>query len=492
MRLLSRIASSEIFLFLLPAFFVLHGYIENIEAMSFAEALLLLGEYVLIVLLLFGSSYLFLRSWRKAAIFSFSLLFIHLFFGAIHDNLKRLVPNTFLVQYSFLLSFLLIAVVLIFVFLRRTKRSLGRLAMYLNVVFALLIILELPNYFSATGKQQPTVKLAEATGCDTCEKPDIYLIIADEYADSASLQQIFGFNNSLFQNALRQRGFHIVQNSKSNYNFTPFAMASLFQMNYLTGIKGHNQDLGDKNRCYDLINSAPLWKFFRQQGYAMKNYSTFNIANLPTEAPQNYILIGKDMIVSHTLVSRLNKDLRYHLAVTFKMESEINRITHFIDRCNQLLLSRLLAETTTTSPQPMFVYTHLTMPHYPYYFRKDGQRNPVHVLLEGEQVRKKEYLEYLQYSNALFLETIDKILKGSKRPPIILFMGDHGFREFGEGFEKNAPFYYMNLNAVLLPSGNYQEFYNGISSVNQFRALLNASFGQKLPYLKDSTILLYE
>jgi hypothetical protein len=112
--------------------------------------------------------------------------------------------------------------------------------------------------------------------------------------------------------------------------------------------------------------------------------------------------------------------------------------------------------------------------------------------MEGQQVRKKEYLEYLQYSNALFLETIDQILTKSKKPPIILFMGDHGFREFTDGFEKNAPFYYMNLNAVLVPNSNYKEFYNGISGVNQFRALLNTSFGQHIPYLKDSSILLYE
>ncbi|HEY1023449.1 MAG TPA: hypothetical protein VGE06_14110, partial [Flavisolibacter sp.] len=51
---------------------------------------------------------------------------------------------------------------------------------------------------------------------------------------------------------------------------------------------------------------------------------------------------------------------------------------------------------------------------------------------------------------------------------------------------------YRNMNAVLLPNGNYQPFYNGISGVNQFRALLNAAFGQKLPMLKDSTSFLEE
>ena len=121
----------------------------------------------------------------------------------------------------------------------------SRVAMYLNGLLLLFILLEIPNYVKAGNKIKPMATLAQTTVCDTCEKPDVYLIIADEYADSASLKQIFNFDNSAFQNALRSRGFHIVENSKSNYNFTPFAMASLFQMNFLTGIKGHNQNLDD-------------------------------------------------------------------------------------------------------------------------------------------------------------------------------------------------------------------------------------------------------
>jgi hypothetical protein len=263
-------------------------------------------------------------------------------------------------------------------------------------------------------------------------------------------------------------------------------------MNYLKGIEGRNQSLADRNKCYSWINKAGLLEFFKQQGYEIRNNSMFNLANIPTAAPLNYILIGRDMIVSHTLLSRLNRDLRYHLALTFKLESEINRLSYFMHHCNQLLLSRLVEDVNTKAKKPRFIYTHMTMPHYPYYFRKDGQPNPIELLQEGQQSRKKEYIGYLQYSNGLLLETIDRIITTSKQPPIILLMGDHGFREFPDGFEKHAPYYYMNLNAVLLPRRNYEKFYDGISSVNQFRALLNTVFHQQLPYLMDSTILLYE
>ena len=322
--------------------------------------------------------------------------------------------------------------------------------------------------------------------------PDIYLIIADEYADSASLQKIFGFNNGLFQKALRKRGFQIVQNSRSNYNYTPFSIASLLQMNYLTGIKGRNQYLPDRTRCFDLINNSPLWNFLEEEGFEIRNHSIFNLANIPSAATQNYVLIGKNVIESQTFLSRLNKDLGYHLVTTLKLNSEIHKLSYSMLRCNQLLLDRLFKEPERQMTKPKFVYAHISMPHYPYYFRKNGTPNPIEYLQEGQQSRMKEYMEYLQFANPIYLETIDHILSKSKEPPIIIFMGDHGFREFDNSLEENTQFYYMNMNAVLLPSNQKQEFYNGISTVNQMRALLNTYFGQRLPYLKDSSILLHE
>ncbi|MDB5208834.1 MAG: hypothetical protein JWR72_3909 [Flavisolibacter sp.] len=487
-----QVASKEFFLFLMPLFFVLHGYINNMQAMQFSEAIGLWLQTVLAISLILLIGLLNFRSLRKASVFAFSIMFFHLFFGPLHDLLKSLFPSIFLSKYIFILPVLLFSLIALMIYLKKTKRNFNRFSLYLNGLFLLLILLETPNWIIARKHQNQVASLPGSSICDTCEKPDIYLIIADEYADSSSLQQIFNFNNQDFQTSLRNRGFYFIKNSKSNYNFTPFAMASLLQMDYLTGIEGHNSSMADKNRCYQLINKSSLWHFLQQQGYEISNHSIFNIANIPTAAPQNYILIGKDMILSQTFLSRLDRDLRYHLVLSFKIESEIERIVYFINRCNNLLLGRLLQETAKVSAKPKFVYTHLTMPHYPYYFTKEGKLNKIEVLKEGEQVRKEEYIGYLQYSNSIFLKTIDTILQNSKKPPIILFMGDHGFREFTDGFEKNAPYYYQNQNAVLLPDKNYNQFYDGISSVNQFRVLLNTSFGQQIPLLKDSTILIYE
>jgi phosphoglycerol transferase MdoB-like AlkP superfamily enzyme len=125
------------------------------------------------------------------------------------------------------------------------------------------------------------------------------------------------------------------------------------------------------------------------------------------------------------------------------------------------------------------------MPHYPYYFNKDGEEQPFEKLLEGNQSNKEAYIEYLQYSNKKLIDLVEHILQSSASPPIIVLAGDHGFRHFNEPVE--SKYYFLNLVSVHLPSKNYAGFSDSLSCVNLFRAVLNAQYGQQLPFLKDST-----
>ena len=100
-----------------------------------------------------------------------------------------------------------------------------------------------------------------------------------------------------------------------------------------------------------------------------------------------------------------------------------------------------LAEQKTSLPK--FVYAHLMMPHYPYYFDKNGKEQPYEKLLEGNQSNKEAYIEYLQYSNKKLLELIRHILQTSASPPIIVLAGDHGFRHFKKPVE--SKYYFLNL-----------------------------------------------
>ncbi|HEU4904382.1 MAG TPA: sulfatase-like hydrolase/transferase [Flavisolibacter sp.] len=488
MQLIQQIKRFPLFLFLLPLFFVFHGYTQNLESITAGDVLQLLGEYGLATGLLLLVFTLVFRNQNKAALFTFALMFLHFFFGAFHDTLKKINPNFFLAKYSVLLPLLLAFFILLFILLKHSRASFQRIFLYLNTMLLLLLLLDSPALFKKEGKQIS----AELPACTTCDKPDVFLIIADEYADSISLAQAFGYNNGAFQTQLRNRGFHLVNKSRGSYNFTPYAVASLLGMNYLPAIKGVKTEPSDLDICYSRINENPLLNFFERSGYEIKNFSIFNVANQPTKAKQHYILIGKDRLVSQTLLQRLRKDLAYHLVTTLKLRSVANYFAFYTKRCNENLLDLFNEEVQRTSDKPRFVYTHLLMPHFPYYYDKAGRLRDASFVKDENNYNKQAYVEYLQYGNSIFLKMIDDIIAHSAKPPIILFMGDHGFRWFDVNMKPGNPFYYMNLNAVYLPGGNYSQFYNGLSGVNQFRVLLNTSFGQHIPLLKDTSYFINE
>src|SRR6187551_3715110 len=89
----------EYFLILLPIYFVFHGFTENYTSVLPSEILVLALQYLLVTITFFLIFFLIYKSWRKAALFVFTLMLFHLFFGPLHDILKKNSPDAFFVKY---------------------------------------------------------------------------------------------------------------------------------------------------------------------------------------------------------------------------------------------------------------------------------------------------------------------------------------------------------------------------------------------------------
>ena len=393
-------------------------------------------------------------------------------------------------KYIFLLPLMLVLLIGSAVYLKRTGRSLNRLTRYANVVFLVLILFDL-GMLAKKSFDQPKKTTAVPGGfkdCDSCAKPDIYFIIVDEYAGRYELKELFNFDNSPFEKALRQRGFTVVDSSISNYSYTPYSLASIFTMDYLQQIEGRTWSKKDRQVSYEHINRNRVTSFLRSQGYQFRNFSVFQFEDQLPLIQSTFFLAGMDRMTAQTLWSKIDRDIRFNLLTRLGIRSELKSLS---DRSVQgvfHLYDETKKEVTRESNAPRLIYTHLMMPHYPYLFDKHGNRTPYEMALEGTETKSKEYLDYLQFANGKCLQLIDHILSKSKKPPIIVFMSDHGFRHFEKPVDKK--YYFMNINAVYLPGGNDTSFYKGMSAVNQFRTILNTQFNQELPLLKDSTILM--
>ena len=475
---------------LLCFFFVLHGFTANYYFIPLTDALFLTGVYILSALLITGIALLFYKNIIKASLLAFFIMSYHFFFGAAHDFIKQISAGSIISKYSFILPLSLIICLLLMIILKKTRRPLLRLNYFLNILLLLLIIIEsgwLISKITGTDNKDTATLPQGFTPVTDIPKPDIYLIVADEYAGNAELKEIFGFDNATFEDSLRSKGFYTIPYSRSNYNYTPFAGASLLNMNYLE-LENKDRGQSDLAFCYKTIRENKLFHFLQYHGYSIINYSVFDFNGQPARVNESFLPVCTKFITMQTFLSRLNWDIRFNLITKWKSKSELKRLTYSSLHNNNNLYELTMYKAGERTASPKFVYTHLMMPHYPYYFDENGDALPFERLVEGNQTNQKDFIGYLKYCNKKFLDLIDHILQSSAAPPIIILMGDHGFRHFKQPVA--SEYYFLNLMSFHLPGKNYTSFTDSLTSVNLFRTILNTEFRQALPLLPDSTIYL--
>ncbi len=473
--------------FLLVIFFFLHALLENYNPVLIKTAGWLIIIYSVVAIVLIVLFKFLLKDWRKAALPAFSILAFNFFFGIASDLLKRNFHDAFITRLSFILSITLILLIVLFIYLKRTKRKLFRTTQYLNLLFILLILFDTASILLIKKKEHVADLSKTLTNCDTCSRPDIYLLIVDEYAGNTELKDLFSFDNSSFENKLKERGFHIINNSTSNYNATVYSMASMLNMNYISNLdKPSIVNHKDMLQCRGLINNNNFVNFLKKNGYTIYNHSFFDMAGNKKMVGNYFFPSYRVLLTGQTFIRRFIRNA----GARFVSQKEITGI-----RMRSMYNDDRIYKSTShiamlPVSEPKFVYTHLNMPHHPYYYDSTGREIPVEKLTNAFSMDKDAYISYLKYTNRLILDLVDRCQKDKKKQPVIIIMGDHGFRQLTNDADRK--YHFMNLDAVYFPNGNHNNFYDGMSAVNQFRVTLNTLFQQKLPLLKDSTHFLTE
>ena len=432
------------------------------------------------------------RNSRKASLLAFVLMVIFFFFGSFHDALKSIFPSSFITKYTFILPLLFILALLIFFLIKKSKSNFKPPFLYLNMVFLVLLVVE----SFAISKKIADIKTTvvslnkEFIECINCPTPDIYLIVADGYTSNTALKEVFSYDNIDFETELKKRNFHVINNSFSNYNATAYSMTSMLNLNYLNNLVNLNDSKENLGICYENIKQNQTLLFLKETGYQFYNYSDFSFPDQPAVTNPTFLLAKTRTITSQTLSGRIYRDLWYHLATDLKLRSVINNYVYGQLRNNEKVYKLTEEIAEKKSDPPKFVYSHLIMPHNPYYFDKVGNPTSIEKLQDYSGANRKDFVEYLQYANKKLLDLIDHIKNKSSQPPVIILMGDHGFRQFNDSTDKKYQF--MNLSSIYLPNGSYSSYYDSSSLVNQMRIFLNTQFNQKLTLLKDSTVFIQQ
>ena len=489
MKSLSRL---PLYLFLLPLFFILHGWVENLGIVYADDVARLAGWYLFVAGALFGLSWLVFRDLHKAAFFAFGLLAFNFFFGAMHDGLKKIEAIPFISRYVFVLPLSILLLVIFFIRMRRSRKDFSGAAAFLNLLFVVLILIDAFNLFRALGKEDagdksPVLALAPCTGCP---RPDVYLIITDGYPSNIQLREKLAYDNSPFIQKLRQRGFFVADSSVSNYNMTPVSVASLLDMQYLDAVEGTNATYKkDVAMALTRIRNSRFPEYLRSLGYEVRNHSIFDLNKEPSYTEPTFLPKRTSNITAQTFTRRVITDLGFHLIDKFNIGFIVRKSKYADLRNNHRVYERTIS-SAKKAEEPQFVYSHLMMPHYPYYYDSTGRQRELVELTTELHTDTAAFVSYLKYANGRFLTMIDQLLANKSRNSIIILVGDHGFRNFRH--KRDRDYYFMNLLAVRYPHQDSGTLYHTMSNVNLLRVILNDQFGQRLPLLEDRTRFLLE
>jgi hypothetical protein len=381
----------------------------------------------------------------------------------------------------------------------RTRSDLANLTRILNLVSLAMVLMPLGMIASYPLRggivwqwSRPTENPSplRANAAPPANRPDIYYIILDRYANEETLRTSYGLDNREFLDFLRNKGFYVASESRSNYMKTPLSLASSLSMEYIDHFaKDPGRESGDWIPAYSRLRDYRVWRFLKSRGYTFIHMgSRWEPTRLNPHADKNInVYTPPEVVWALAEQSMLHPFGTYFNLGWFDFRlREWQRIPH---QMNKLL-------EIPSDTRPTFTFLHLLLPHGPYAFNPNGSFVSEEELLA--RTRRENYRNQLLYANRLVRETMERLLAASPQPPVIVLQSDEGpipIRYPREGLKfdwKAATTEDLRektgiLNAYYLPGAGRAQLYPYISPVNTFRIIINLYLDGEFPLLPDES-----
>ena len=324
---------------------------------------------------------------------------------------------------------------------------------------------------------------------------DVWYIVPDRYAGAEGLRQIYGFDNSPFLDALRERGFEVAESATATYLKTALSLLSTLNLDELdfealeaeaTG----GDDFGPIHRR--LQEPHAVGRYLQERGYRYLHVGSIRgptASNAAADEIFIYSLATEFGVVlgDTTLLRALERVAPRAFAPG--LEELHAAQTEF-----QLRVLNDLAD----APGRNFVFTHLLIPHPPYAFNADGSR--VTEAQRASRTAEEQYVEHVRFTNARLLALIDRLHAGPPQSwPIIVIAADEG--PFPDRYAADEEHFgwldarpdellgkFSILSAISVPGVDRAGletagFSDDTTLVNLFRIVFNAAFDDDLPML---------
>lgn len=487
---------------LFGAFPVLSLWASNADEVTFADVrrplLMSVAGCLALLLVMRGIT----GDWRRAGLGAAAWAVLFFTYGRVFGVLEgRTALGRELADDRLLMPIWLTLAIISMFAARRVSRPVEGVTRALNLVALAVLVIPLatvvPRTIGSGGRSQqdaePALRLP-ARRAD--EQRDIFYLVFDRYPAERTLREQFGFDNRRFMRALRRLGFYVADESLANYPGTTLSLASSLNMRYLDDLDDPSgRNAASWAPAYTILKDHSVGRLVKNQGYRYVHIG--NWWEGTRTSPLADVVYQYDSLsefsrafVNTTFLSAASRRGRLFGGGFGDRRGHWDRVRFQLSKIRE---ARSLAG-------PTFVFAHLTIPHEPYVFGRDGSFQDLAV--ERRKGLRRAFIDQLQWLNGEILALLRELAAGpTVRRPVIVLQSDEGPHphlwtgpELGRHPWSRASDGELGtklriLNAYYLPGADNPPLYPSISPVNTFRIIFRLYFGARVRTLPDRTYI---
>lgn len=294
---------------------------------------------------------------------------------------------------------------------------------YVRPIFGVLVVFLVgAHYLTALsegweGLRAEAIEATAATAAEIVERPDVYIVVLDEYTSGTVLRDEFNADISSFETALGAIGVTVIPDAQSNYTNTKLSVAGLLDGRFpATG--------GSGDRSFEELAEIHAGNNTLFASLDAAGYETHLFDNAWT-----FTRCGRSVDVCHTVFL---DELDFLVAARTPLVDLVPAMQRFpwiTGSLNQLDEATALARTPADAPR--LVYLHALLPHAPLQLAPDctfdlpgfGELGGV----DDTPQARAAYVRQLECVNALLVDLAVAIPQDA----IVILTGDHGVRWAG-------------------------------------------------------------
>ena len=504
--------------FLFSLFPILFIYSQNVHEIPVQEIILPVLLILFAAVLLWLLTRFIIKNNEKSAFIISLLLVLSFSYGHIYllvDDFT--LGNSDIGRHQYLLIPFAVSFIFGIYYFVKTKRRLNNATTISNAIAGALLAFILINIATygmenadSFGNELITPSTSLVTADTTIETfspiqgtiknyPDVYYIVLDGYMSSNALKKFLNHDNQEFISYLDNKGFNVNHNAYSNYHGTVLSITSTFNMkylNFLTEDPIEQEELNTNQSIFNYNARVPIPEKMIAENTIMQNFNSVGYKIINIQKPFETEILSSSPLIDLVMCKRS----KYIDSELLSMTIKTSILVFLLEKWEQQdLRDAALCQFSELPKQhqkfdePIFVYSHILIPHPPYLFSPEGEAVSS-VRPQGLQSweDKEGYVNSVKFTDKKIMEIVEQLLTESAKPPVIIIQADHGI---GFDFESSNP---SNesieqkmsiLSAYYLPDIEKNLSNDVITPVNTFRIIFNSYFNTNYDLLENKIYL---